>query len=158
MGIRLPGIVHAKQIVQRIFSTPTATNVPKGHFAVYVGETEMKRHVIPLSYLDHPSFQELLSKAEDTFGFDHPMGGLTIPCREEAFTNLTHTLSWLTFTEWTASRIHAVSAHVSLRKAHAWTRTSGGLSLLAAGRWTAGATEQGHDVLDNIGLAFHSEA
>ncbi|KAM7488934.1 hypothetical protein LguiB_026418 [Lonicera macranthoides] len=44
---------------------------------------------------------------------------------------------------WTASRIHAVSAHASLRKAHAWTRTSGGLSLLAAGQWTAGATEQG---------------
>ena len=93
MGIRLPGIVHTKQIVRRIFSTPTTTNVPKGHFAVYVGETEMKRHVIPLSYLNHPSFQDLLSKAEEAFGFDHPTGGLTIPCREEAFTNLTRGLN-----------------------------------------------------------------
>ncbi|KAM7475113.1 hypothetical protein LguiB_022356 [Lonicera macranthoides] len=54
MGIRLPGIVHTKQIVRRFFSNPTTTNVPKGHCAVYVGETEMKRHVIPLSYLNHP--------------------------------------------------------------------------------------------------------
>ncbi|KAM7470870.1 hypothetical protein LguiA_009064 [Lonicera macranthoides] len=93
MGIRLPGIVHTKQIVRRFFSNPTTTNVPKGHCAVYVGETEMKRHVIPLSYLNHPSFQDLLSKAEEAFGFDHPTGGLTIPCREEAFTNLTSSLN-----------------------------------------------------------------
>ncbi|KAM7470883.1 hypothetical protein LguiA_009066 [Lonicera macranthoides] len=93
MGIRLPGIVHTKQTVRRIFSTPTTTNVPKGRCAVYVGETEMKRHVIPLSYLNHPLSQDLLSKAEEAFGFDHPSGGLTIPCREEAFTNLTRSVN-----------------------------------------------------------------
>ncbi|KAM7470865.1 hypothetical protein LguiA_009048 [Lonicera macranthoides] len=93
MGIRLPGIVHTKQIVRQIFSTPATTNVPKGHCAVYVGKSEMKRHVIPLSYLNHPSFQDLLSKAEEAFGFDHPTGGLTILCREEAFTNLTRSLN-----------------------------------------------------------------
>ncbi|KAM7470851.1 hypothetical protein LguiA_009034 [Lonicera macranthoides] len=87
MGIRLPGIVRTKQIVQRIFSTPTATNVPKGHFAVYVGETDKKRLVVPLSYLNHPSFQEMLSLSEEEFGFDHPMGGVTIPCSEEMFIN-----------------------------------------------------------------------
>lgn len=37
----------------------------------------------------HPSFQELLGQAEEEFGFDHPMGGLTIPCREEVFVDLT---------------------------------------------------------------------
>ncbi|KAL6346483.1 hypothetical protein AAG906_000101 [Vitis piasezkii] len=56
---------------------------------VYVGETQKKRFVIPISYLKHPSFQNLLSQAEEEFGFDHPLGGLTIPCREEAFINLT---------------------------------------------------------------------
>ncbi|KAM7475093.1 hypothetical protein LguiB_022336 [Lonicera macranthoides] len=50
-------------------------------------------YFIPLSYLNHPSFQDLLSQAEEVFGFDHPMGGLTIPCREEAFTNLTRSLN-----------------------------------------------------------------
>ncbi|KAM7470861.1 hypothetical protein LguiA_009044 [Lonicera macranthoides] len=142
MGIRLLGIVRTKQIVRRIFSTPTATNIPKGHFAVYVGETEMKRHrqvscnimairnalilhakqilrrsslpanheasmdvpkgffavyvgeqekkrfVIPISFLNQPSFQDLLSQAEEEFGFNHPMGGLTIPCREDIFMEL----------------------------------------------------------------------
>ncbi|CAN1313781.1 Auxin-responsive protein SAUR20 [Linum perenne] len=64
-------------------------NVPKGFLAVYVGETQKKRFVVPLSYLSHPSFQDLLSMAEEEFGFDHPMGGLTIPCSEETFTSIT---------------------------------------------------------------------
>ncbi|CAN0910065.1 Auxin-induced protein X10A [Linum grandiflorum] len=65
--------------------------VPKGHVAVYVGEEMemmMKRFVVPISYLSHPSFQDLLRKAEEEFGFDHPMGGLTLPCREDAFVDL----------------------------------------------------------------------
>ncbi|XWS40136.1 hypothetical protein CRYUN_Cryun18bG0114200 [Craigia yunnanensis] len=36
----------------------------------------------------HPTFQELLNQAEEEFGFDHPTGGLTIPCAEEAFIEL----------------------------------------------------------------------
>ncbi|CAI0380815.1 unnamed protein product [Linum tenue] len=31
--------------------------------------------------------------AEEEFGFDHPMGGLTIPCREETFISVTSNLS-----------------------------------------------------------------
>ncbi|KAF6139957.1 hypothetical protein GIB67_023053 [Kingdonia uniflora] len=69
---------HAKQILQRsLFASTTATNVPKGHFAVYVGLSQKKRFVVPLSYLNHPSFQDLLSQTEEEFGFVHPMGGLT---------------------------------------------------------------------------------
>ncbi|KAF8406546.1 hypothetical protein HHK36_008634 [Tetracentron sinense] len=95
MGIRLPGIVHAKQILRRSLlnvtqSTSMAADVPKGHFAVYVGETQKKRFVVPISYLNQPSFQDLLSCAEDEFGFNHPMGGLTIPCKEEAFMDITY--------------------------------------------------------------------
>ncbi|XP_073046083.1 auxin-induced protein 15A-like [Primulina eburnea] len=60
-----------------------STDVPKGHLAVYVGETEYKkRFVIPISYLNDPSFQDLLNQVEEEFGFSHPMGGLTIPCNE----------------------------------------------------------------------------
>lgn len=63
--------------------------VPKGHIAVYVGESQRKRFVVPISYLNHPSFRELLQRAEEEFGFNHPMGGLTIPCREDTFIHLT---------------------------------------------------------------------
>ncbi|XP_012084400.1 auxin-responsive protein SAUR24 [Jatropha curcas] len=63
--------------------------VPKGHVAVYVGEVERKRYVVPISYLNHPCFQDLLNQAEEEFGFNHPMGALTIPCNEDAFIHLT---------------------------------------------------------------------
>ncbi|KNA15365.1 hypothetical protein SOVF_098940 [Spinacia oleracea] len=60
--------------------------VPKGHVAVYVGvNEEKKRYVVPLTCLSRPEFQNLLSRAEEEFGFNHPMGGLTIPCNEETF-------------------------------------------------------------------------
>nr|CAN65271.1 hypothetical protein VITISV_040138 [Vitis vinifera] len=68
-------------------------NVPKGYFAVYVGEAQKKRFVVPISYLKNPSFQNLLSQAEEEFGFNHPMGALTIPCTEEAFIDVTSGLN-----------------------------------------------------------------
>ncbi|KAL0356634.1 UNVERIFIED_CONTAM: Indole-3-acetic acid-induced protein ARG7 [Sesamum calycinum] len=74
-------------------SASSGLDVPKGHLAVYVGESERKRFVIPLSYLNHPLFQDLLFQAEEEFGFDHPMGGITIPCSEELFVDLTSQLS-----------------------------------------------------------------
>ncbi|KAK2665483.1 hypothetical protein Ddye_004057 [Dipteronia dyeriana] len=83
MAIRLTKIANAKATPRRMPFASGATVVPKGHFAVYVGETERKRFVVPISYLKHPSFQKLLSQAAEEFGFDHPMGGLTFPCSEE---------------------------------------------------------------------------
>ncbi|XP_022136192.1 auxin-responsive protein SAUR24-like [Momordica charantia] len=62
--------------------------VPKGYCAVYVGESQKKRFVIPISYLNQPCFQELLCQAEEEFGYYHPMGGLTIHCRDDIFTDL----------------------------------------------------------------------
>lgn len=62
-------------------------DVPKGHFAVYVGENR-SRYIVPVSLLSHPEFQSLLRRAEDEFGFDHDMG-LTIPCEEYVFRSLT---------------------------------------------------------------------
>ena len=55
----------------------------------------MKRFVIPVAYLNQPSFQELLSQAEEQFVYDHPMGGLTIPCREDVFLDITSSLNRL---------------------------------------------------------------
>ncbi|KAM7479380.1 hypothetical protein LguiA_027593 [Lonicera macranthoides] len=81
----------AKQVLRRSSFTAasTAVDVPKGYFTVYVGEQEKKRFVVPLSFLKEPSFRDLLSQAEEEFGFDHPMGGLTIPCKQDIFTNIT---------------------------------------------------------------------
>jgi len=53
----------------------------------------MKRFVIPVSYLNQPSFKDLLSQAEEEFGYDHPMGGLTIPCSEQVFQHITSSLN-----------------------------------------------------------------
>ncbi|KAI4376091.1 hypothetical protein MLD38_013885 [Melastoma candidum] len=62
--------------------------IPKGHVAVYVGEEERKRYLLPISLLNHPCFQDLLDRAEEEYGFNQPKGGLTIPCNEEAFIDL----------------------------------------------------------------------
>ena len=70
------------------------SEIPKGYLAVYVGD-EMRRFVIPISYLNQPSFQDLLSQAEEEFGYDHPMGGLTIPCTEDVFQHITSRLNEL---------------------------------------------------------------
>ncbi|KAL7132249.1 hypothetical protein ABFS83_12G059200 [Erythranthe nasuta] len=80
-----------RQMLRRSLSNERrSTEVPKGHLVVYVGESDQKkRFLIPLSYLNHPSFQELLCQAEEEFGFHHPMGGLTIPCSEELFIDVT---------------------------------------------------------------------
>ncbi|EYU37895.1 hypothetical protein ABFS82_02G014100 [Erythranthe guttata] len=83
-----------RQMLRRSLSNERKSNeVPKGHLAVYVGESEKKHFIIPLSYLNNPSFQELLCQAEEELGFHHPMGGLTIPCNEELFTDITSHLS-----------------------------------------------------------------
>ncbi|WMV51558.1 hypothetical protein MTR67_044943 [Solanum verrucosum] len=95
MGFRLlPMIASAKQIhkMQSVL-TRNHSDVPKGHFAVYVGDTEKKRYVVPITYLNHPSFQKLLRKSEEEFGFHHPMGGLTIPCNVDDFFYVTSRLS-----------------------------------------------------------------
>ncbi|KAK7400955.1 hypothetical protein VNO78_12264 [Psophocarpus tetragonolobus] len=85
MGFLLPSIRRASFSAKQASSK--VVEVPKGYLAVYVGE-KMKRFVIPISYLIQPSFQDLLSQAEEEFGYDHPMGGLTIPCSEDVFQNI----------------------------------------------------------------------
>jgi SAUR family protein len=94
MGIRLPSMIHnVKHIIKgKSLHCRNQPDVPKGHVAIYVGEMQRKRFVVPISYLSHPSFQDLLNRAEEEFGFNPPMGCLTIPCREEALINLASTL------------------------------------------------------------------
>ncbi|CAH8381423.1 unnamed protein product [Eruca vesicaria subsp. sativa] len=87
-------LLGAKKILGRSVTatTTSASAAPKGFLAVYVGESQKKRYVVPISYLSQPSFQDLLRKSEEEFGFDHPMGGLTIPCPEDTFINVTSQL------------------------------------------------------------------
>ncbi|KAF4360516.1 hypothetical protein F8388_000815 [Cannabis sativa] len=92
MGFRFASLVHAKQLIQRPFSS--SKGIPKGFLAVYVGgESRLNRFVIPVANLNQPSFQDFLSQAEEKFGFDHPMGALTIPCSEDTFIDLISRLS-----------------------------------------------------------------
>ncbi|KAF5755574.1 putative small auxin-up RNA [Helianthus annuus] len=64
MAIRMPRIIQARQILKRSLSnggsTPASIDIPKGYFAIYVGEQEKKRFVVPVSILSEPIFQELL--------------------------------------------------------------------------------------------------
>nr|DAD40478.1 TPA_asm: hypothetical protein HUJ06_014801 [Nelumbo nucifera] len=100
MGIQLPRIIKKSLLAAANQSAGGAAwkaEVPKGHVAVYIiGEKQRKRFVVPISYLNHPLFQDLLNKAEEEFGFDHPIvGALTIPCDENYFLGLTSQLNCL---------------------------------------------------------------
>ncbi|XP_071698310.1 auxin-induced protein 15A-like [Rutidosis leptorrhynchoides] len=99
MAIRMPRIIQTKKIFRQSFSNGSNTteyiDIPKGYFAVYVGEEEKKRFVVPVSLLSQPMFQELLHQAEEEFGYNHPMGGLTIPCSEHVFTDVASRLGAL---------------------------------------------------------------
>ncbi|KAJ4962978.1 hypothetical protein NE237_022917 [Protea cynaroides] len=97
---KLPQTAVIKQILKRCSSLGRKqgydeqgipVDVPKGHFAVYVGE-KRSRFIVPISLLSHPEFQNLLQTAEEEFGFHHHMG-LTIPCDEVEFCSLTSMLS-----------------------------------------------------------------
>ncbi|KAL8543155.1 hypothetical protein ACS0TY_003886 [Phlomoides rotata] len=45
----------------------SGAEVPMGHFVVYVGKNEKSKFVIPVSFFNHSSFQELLYQAEKEF-------------------------------------------------------------------------------------------
>ncbi|XP_059311311.1 protein SMALL AUXIN UP-REGULATED RNA 12-like [Lycium ferocissimum] len=97
---KMPQAAILKQILKRCSSLGKKhgyddedhlpNDVPKGHFAVYVGENRT-RYIVPISFLTHPEFQCLLRQAEEEFGFDHDMG-ITIPCEEVVFRSLTSML------------------------------------------------------------------
>ncbi|CAJ2679427.1 unnamed protein product [Trifolium pratense] len=87
MGFRFAGIIKKASLVANRAASK-AVDIQKGYLAVYVGEKQ-KRFVIPISYLNQPSFQDLLSQTEEEFEYNHPMGGLTIPCTEDVFQHIT---------------------------------------------------------------------
>ncbi|XP_042480500.1 auxin-responsive protein SAUR32-like [Macadamia integrifolia] len=61
------------------------TIIPKGYLAIMVGQgEEQERFVIPLIYINHPLFSQLLKEAEQEYGFNQE-GNITIPCQVEEF-------------------------------------------------------------------------
>ena len=91
--IRLSGVVNAKKKLLRSLSdlnqaSSKGLDVRRGYFAVYVGESQKKRFVVPIYLLNKPCFQELLCEAEEEFGYEHPMGGITISCGVDFFSDL----------------------------------------------------------------------
>nr|XP_017235425.1 PREDICTED: auxin-responsive protein SAUR21-like [Daucus carota subsp. sativus] len=96
MGIRMPRITSLKQILNRssfLLNPDLSSTIPKGCLAVYIGERQRSRFVVPISYQNEPAFQDLLSQAEEEFGFNHPEGGLTIPCSVDTFNEITSRLN-----------------------------------------------------------------
>ncbi|CAL0302186.1 unnamed protein product [Lupinus luteus] len=60
-------------------------DIPKGCFAIKVGQgEEQKKVIVPLIYLNHPLFAQLLKEAEEEYGFAQ-QGTITIPCQVEEF-------------------------------------------------------------------------
>ncbi|XP_042508790.1 auxin-responsive protein SAUR71-like [Macadamia integrifolia] len=64
-------------------SSQNPATVPSGFLAVYVG-SELRRYVIPATYLSVPEFRVLMERAAEEFGFEQE-GGLKFPCGEEDF-------------------------------------------------------------------------
>ncbi|CAM0943871.1 unnamed protein product [Alopecurus aequalis] len=58
--------------------------VKKGWLAVRVGDEQFQRFVIPIAYLYHPLFLQLLEAARDTYGYDSA-GPLRLPCSVDEF-------------------------------------------------------------------------
>ncbi|KVH89198.1 auxin-responsive protein SAUR36 [Cynara cardunculus var. scolymus] len=69
--------------------SPPHAAVPKGKMAVYIGQNDggFERVLVPVIYINHPLFGQLLRKAEAEYGHDHA-GGITIPCRISEFENV----------------------------------------------------------------------
>lgn len=80
---RITNVISCDSDEESCQSPEPPPDVPKGFLAVYVGP-ELRRFIIPTSYLSHSLFKMLLEKAAEEFGFDQS-GGLTIPCEIETF-------------------------------------------------------------------------
>ncbi|KAJ0238561.1 hypothetical protein HA466_0237430 [Hirschfeldia incana] len=86
----LRGLLGAKRIIGHSVAAKSKkkVSVPKGLLAVYVGEDQFQKKIYWCANIisKQLSFQ---ARSEEEFGFDHPMGGLTIPCPEDTFTSVT---------------------------------------------------------------------
>ncbi|KAL4195190.1 hypothetical protein AMTRI_Chr05g72160 [Amborella trichopoda] len=66
-----------KIFLKRTPSQQGSSVAVEGHFVIYT--VDGSRFMVPLAYLNHPIFQELLSMAKEEFGFTR-CGPLLMPC------------------------------------------------------------------------------
>ncbi|RDX57820.1 Auxin-responsive protein SAUR32, partial [Mucuna pruriens] len=60
-------------------------DIPKGFLPIKVGQgEEQQKIVLPVMYLNHPLFSQLLKEAEEEYGFDQK-GTIIIPCHVKDF-------------------------------------------------------------------------
>lgn len=61
-------------------------DIPRGCFAIMVGQgEEQQRFIVPLIYINHPLFLQLLKEAEEEYGFKYEKGPISIPCHVAEF-------------------------------------------------------------------------
>ncbi|GLJ16941.1 hypothetical protein SUGI_0292700 [Cryptomeria japonica] len=60
------------------------SDVHRGYVPVRVGVEQTDKFMIPVFYLNHPLFANLLADAEEVFGFEQ-RGSLRIPCTLQNF-------------------------------------------------------------------------
>ncbi|XP_019156971.1 PREDICTED: auxin-responsive protein SAUR50-like [Ipomoea nil] len=65
-------------------SKDVANDVKEGHFAVMAvdHDEKLKRFIVPISCLTHPTFLRLLEKCAEKYGFEHE-GALMLPLLEK---------------------------------------------------------------------------
>ncbi|KAG4917081.1 hypothetical protein JHK87_054638 [Glycine soja] len=64
--------------------------IRKGCLKIKVGQGEEQQKVtVPVNYLKHPLFVQLLKEAEEEYGFSQK-GTITIPCQVAEFKNVQH--------------------------------------------------------------------
>ncbi|EOA22376.1 hypothetical protein CARUB_v10003007mg [Capsella rubella] len=68
----------------------TYSKTPRGHFVVYVGTYKnLERFVIPTRFLKNPSFQKLLDKSAEEFGYGEAYRNkIVLPCDVSSFRSL----------------------------------------------------------------------
>ncbi|KAG5573138.1 hypothetical protein H5410_062904 [Solanum commersonii] len=81
MAIKMSPFIQANRFLRR---SSTSGGIPKGQGSLCsICRRELEEEICRAN---------LLAKSEEEFGFDHPMGGLTIPCKEDVFVDLTSRL------------------------------------------------------------------
>lgn len=74
-----------KQVSQQQQHHGVTKDIPKGYVAIKVGQgKEQKKIAVPVTYLNHPLFVQLLKEAEEVYGFAH-RGTIIIPCQLAEF-------------------------------------------------------------------------
>nr|KYP71978.1 Auxin-induced protein 6B [Cajanus cajan] len=65
-------------------------DIRKGCLKIKVGEGEEQQKIrVPINYLNHPLFVQLLKEAEEEYGFAQK-GTITIPCQVAQFKYVQH--------------------------------------------------------------------